>query len=358
MSEQYDDLVQAIRKIARTDPEIQTALGPAKQKASIPAVRGIAYRNLDSGISSGQGELPDDANTEQNEEDKKQGQPTLKSDADNAPAINDDLQPGDQADKFKAYDCTTGDEIALDLSPIPGQEYPAPDGWESANVPPVDPTYEEGYFWASSTNVGASRFVSKASAKAALFPAREEYYVSPAQAPYVEWLGAWSLHASYGSKSEWGIFYPAGEVWRRYYKDIRYTPPVGTGYADASIWKGACAGGGEGYCNPAPEDLLLETSWPSNSKTELALINGQFTASQYDPDAAQAYKDNPPSQLEVCDGNGNRYQVSAAINNSTMLTKLNVDSSVPDDGESVLIDQSGTVTNRVANLFRNNYLPQ
>lgn len=316
MSEQYDDLVQAIRKIARTDPEIQTALGPAKQKASIPAVRGIAYRNLDGGISSGQGELPDDANTDPDAEDEKNGKPTLKSDADNAPVINDDLQPGDQADKFKAYDCTTGDELALDLSPIPGQEYPAPDGWEDANEPPAgdfddDGSWDDGHYY-KLNNSQLNGYHGVSPTKSALCS--------------TQGLGFNGTHCV---------------AWN------------GFEYSIGKLECGAGANPDGAMCGltPAPSE------WPSNNKTELALINGQFTASQYDPDAAQTYKDNPPSQLEVCDGNGNRYQVSTAINNSTMLTKLNGDSSVPDDGESVLIDQSGTVTSRVANLFRNNYLP-
>lgn len=341
MSEEFDYVVEAIRKIARTDPKIKTALDAAAQRAPIPAVRGIAYLNSDGGISSSQGNLPDDADTTGEEEES--GTPTLKRDSD-IPVINDDLQPGDQADIFKGFDCATGEEITLDLSPIPGQEYPAPDGWEDANSPPIDPTYVQGRYWRYSTYSGG-KFPTERQALNAYIPTAEAG-THPINSPSVySWDGDWYHYDSYSNI----------HAWKRTYSH-KSNPNYG-GAVLAQILRYGCGDSTESYCNPAPEDLLLETEWPSNSTTELALIDGKFQASEYDPDAADIYKNNAPSSIEVCDGDGNRYRLENGINNSIVLTGINNDGSIPDDGETVVIDQSGRVTNRVHNIFRDNYLP-
>jgi hypothetical protein len=341
-------IVQAVRRIARTAIEEDGRLSPANKKAAIGKTRGVAFYNSNGDIESNSGELPDEASTETPDDSGSQTKER------NYKTITDDLEEGDKADEFEGYDCATGDKIQLDLAPMPGQEYQAPTGWDDANTPPVDPTYEAGIYWKYGSAAGLPSFSTRSSAMSAGAENAEDG-APPVGAPdNYKWSGDWVLVGDGGAGSGNGINWTNRFMYERDYYWVP-NPSYGGTYT-YNILMIECGGSAASYCNPSPEDILLETEWPSDDITSLAVINGKFTASQYDPDAADGYKNNPPSRIEMCDGLGNRYEINALSNGNTMITKLQTDGSVDVLGQSLIINTSGVVKEKISNYTRDGLL--
>lgn len=301
-------IVQAVRRIAKTAIEEDGRLSPANKKAAIGKTRGVAFYNSNGDIESNSGELPDEASTETPDDSDSQTKER------NYKTITDDLEEGDKADEFEGYDCATGDKIQLDLAPMSGQEYQTPVGWDDANTPPDgafvdDGTWDQGHYYYLTDRV-LNGFNEVAPTK-------------------TEVCSANGLSFNGSGCERWnGFVY--------------------------SISKASCSGSSpeDSMCDlsPAPE------SWPSDDITSLAVINGKFTASQYDPDAADGYKNNPPSRIEMCDGLGNRYEINALSNGNTMITKLQTDGSVDVLGQSLIINTNGVVKEKISNYTRDGLL--
>ena len=315
-------IVKAVRKIAKTAQEEDGRLGIATPKAAIDKTRGVAFYNANGDMDSTDGDIPADAKKDNDSDDDsttKDGESTL---------ITDDLQQGDDAGEFKAYDCTTGQELNIDLAPIPGQEYPTPDGWDGYDQAPVDPSYVEGKWYS---------FPSHSSNKA------------PTIDLSIQLINEWGA----ANGSSYYYDYLDNGIIARYYLDGTYA-----GQSAGTV--GSCTGSDEGewYCNPTPQQTqILGAEWPDDGRADLALINGQFAASQYDGDAPAAYKDNPPSEIEICDGLGNRYSITALEDGKSMITKVDFGGNVDPDGHSVIIGDDGVVADRIGNAVRNSYLP-
>lgn len=335
-------IVQAVQRIAKTAIEEDGRLSPASKKAAIGKTRGVAFYNSNGDIESNSGELPDEAATTTPDDSDSQTKER------NYKKITDDLEEGDIADEFEGYDCTTGDKIQLDLAPMPGQEYKAPDGWSNANTPPLDDGYSAGYYWTSGSSSASTRYSTSTAVHSS-----KRSGINPPSHVY-EWKGDRYLYENHGPGAGAGtsdLAWIDREEWRRNYGDDLYT-----GFQSYSVYKIDCGESNASYCNPSPEDLLLETEWPSDDITSLAVINGKFTASQYDPDAADGYKNNPPSRIEMCDGLGNRYEINALSNGNTMITKLQTDGSVDVLGQSLIINTSGVVKEKISNYTRDGLL--
>jgi hypothetical protein len=60
--------------------------------------------------------------------------------------------------------------------------------------------------------------------------------------------------------------------------------------------------------------------------------------------------------IEMCDGLGNRYELNALENGNTMITKLQADGSVDVLGQSVIVNTSGVVKEKVSNYTRDGLL--
>jgi hypothetical protein len=336
-------IVQAVRRIAKTAIEEDGRLSPANKKAAIGKTRGVAFYNSNGDIESNSGELPDEASTETPDDSDSQTKER------NYKTITDDLEEGDKADEFEGYDCATGDKIQLDLAPMPGQEYQSPIGWDDANTPPVDSTYEAGYFWALTSYSSATWYSTMSAALSVAKSNNEDLSAA------WEWDGDWYIFSNSGAGSSGAITYTDRFTYRR---DIKSADPGNptTLVREFVLFRAVCGASTGSYCNPSPEDILLETEWPSDDITSLAVISGKFTASQYDPDAADGYKNNPPSRIEMCDGLGNRYEINALSNGNTMITKLQTDGSVDVLGQSLIINTSGVVKEKISNYTRDGLL--
>jgi hypothetical protein len=314
-------IVQAVQRIAKTAIEEDGRLSAAAKKAAIGKTRGVGFYNSNGDIESSSGKLPDEAAVLTPNNDDSEAKTR------NYKKITDDLEEGDKADEFEGYDCATGDKIQVDLAPMPGQEYQTPTGWQDANTPPVDPDYEPGVFWVLSFS-GLSHPASTPEGSFELF------------------MSANPNRVSYGrvNKTSW-----------RYKQSAELPDWMIDTYTVSSV---SCdvAHDSESYCNPSPEDIFLETDWPSDDITSLAVIDGKFQANQYDPDAADGYKNNPPSRIEMCDGLGNRYELNALESGNTMITKLQADGSVDVLGQSVIVNTSGVVKEKVSNYTRDGLL--
>ncbi|SEQ49392.1 hypothetical protein SAMN03080615_01677 [Amphritea atlantica] len=302
-------LVQSIRRIAKTEFEENQRLGPAAPKARIGKTRGAAYLNANGEIATGD-DVPDDApidsadkasDAAQNDSGtvKKKNYQSI-SDADNA-------QVGDTFDQFKGVDCTTGEAVKIDLTPLDGNEYVPPDGWADADSPPVPDDYIEGEYWRTGLWFGS-------------------YYYGATAGEACSLIGG-TYDASSGQCA-------------------------GTEYGYHSVDHYPCGSSTAPYCTISP----VPTSWPSDNTTDLVLKNGAFQAHPMDPDAAEAFKTSPPAEVEICDGQGNRYSVTALEGGGAMVTKLDGNGDPVADGRSLVIDKAGVVKQRIMNSWRDSYL--
>lgn len=325
--------VEAIRKIAKTVVEEDRRLGPAAPKARIGKTRGAAYFNANGEIATGD-EVPDDAPTDSADKGSdaaaatgdgsvvKEKKYQSISDADNA-------QVGDTFDQFEGIDCTTGNAIQLDLTPQEGIEYVPPDGWEDADTPPVDPDYVPGYYW-QYVSLGLMGSVPQDIADA--YIANRDAAGAPSY-HYVPLSLIQLTAASY--KLSFSKYQGASVLWSSYVIFRRYS----------------CNGSTVGYC-ASP----VATEWPTDNTTSLILKNGKLQAHSMDPDAAAAFKTNPPAEIEICDGQGNRYSVTATDDGGALVTKRDGAGDPVSGGRSLVIDKNGTVTKKVLNSNRDWYM--
>lgn len=317
--------VEAIRKIAKAEIDENQRLGPAEPKARIGKARGAAYFNANGEIVAGD-DVPDDAPTDS--ADSETDTPTTDDEgvvkAKNYQSISgaDNAQVGDTFDQFEGFDCTTGDAIQLDLTPQEGIEYVPPDGWDDADTPPPDEYYSEGYYWAGNGWNGHSP--------------------SEVAAKYNSAVGG-GLRFTYENNFVNNVvirsYWIANNNYNGLFSATRYS----------------CGGDASDYCVPL-ENSSRVTEWPSNNTADLILQNGTFQAHSMDPDAAATYKTNPPAEVEICDGQGNRYSVTAMDGGGALVTKRDGNGDPVSGGRSLVIDKNGTVAKKVLNGNRDWYL--
>lgn len=311
-------IVSAVRRIAKTVQQEDGRLGPSSPKPKIEGGTGVAFFNSNGEIESGTGGVPPDAETENPDKDGD-GSRTKGRDGQ---LITDDFEEGDLADEFEAYDCTTGQKITLDLAPVPGEEFPVPDGWEGHDQPPGggledDGTWEQGYYYSLYGGAWPAATMSGVAERLTAVVGTRRYFVSSA------------THLGFENLADNSIYHDT-----------------------TVVYKAACGGSDASYCTVTPSP----TEWPSDQIADLVLKDGKFTASEYDPDADQVYKDNPPEQIEVCDGLGNRFQISATADGRAMITRLGANGSVDELGKSVVVGRDGRVADVISNKVRDGLL--
>lgn len=341
MSGNTPDVIEAIRKIAKTDPDIQRGLAAAKQKAPIPTARGVAYRNADGDIRSGS-DVPGDAATSGSSDGT--GSKKLGDDQHNVGDVMD-LPTGSKVGELDAVDCATGDKIKIDLFPADGAEYPAPDGWSDPDTPPVPEGFLEGYYLTHTSRAGNSII-------AVLSQIYPRAYGNGRKAEYDSHI----IEDQSNSGGAYGYGYIHLTVNIKVYCDgtsQHYCTYDGEYLHDAVdevviLQRRLCGSSTESYCTSSP----VTNEWPSNNQIDLALIGGKFTAHSMDPDAPNVYKDAPPSALEICDGDGNRFQVRPRHNGGVQVTELNPDGTTKDPGNTKLIDRDGIVEDTIDSKFR------
>lgn len=184
----------------------------------------------------------------------------------------DDLRLGDQLKGLSGlYDCATGDPVSVRFD---GQ-FTAPDGWDDADSPPVDPTYDEGYYWAVSLNSPFAGGVGStpSSAASSLASSSSNYsYISSSRQSETQYIAEFGY---YNPEYKWDII------------SFVYRYPCGSSTAS--------------YCTTTP----YATAWPSDKPMQLSYDadTGKYMTNQYDSNVTPEYS-QPVSQFSLCNSNG------------------------------------------------------
>ncbi|SDF70063.1 hypothetical protein SAMN05216571_101275 [Onishia taeanensis] len=314
MSADRQRLVAAIRRIAKTDPEISSALAATGVRGDQPATSGIGVSSgADSrqccGGSEASGGGDGDANPGTEQTDSGAGGQSGGLDSDDPARLSgEDGKPATSLDGLT--DCATGQPVSMQMG---GGDWVPPEGWGDASQPPASykpmdygDAYEEGmtgyvddlsdpglntvnpiYGW-----IGSVGDVKGGTAAEAL--AR--------------------LPSTYVSESGWKTF--VCSISASEYEVQRYGAIVDE---DGEL-RVECPGAGAFYkvvrvlcSNYSPEefpncgqafDWPTEEAWPEDGAVNLAIKSGSIVGSKYDPENDGSYS-MPRNSIELCDGDGN-----------------------------------------------------
>lgn len=272
-------------------------------KDKIKGQRGIVYFNADGSSSSTTG------NTPGTDEDGTKQEGTTQPDAGGADAgtsggrsnagntttdaglsdpypVDDATQPGSgifAVDKMGLgdvvkglsglIDCATGNPVDVRFD---GQ-FTAPDGWDDADSPPLDPDFTPGYFWAQTTVWANRNYVSYTAAGS-----WEEYKESLISAGH-----SVTDISIYTSSSTARTYAYKRDGWNKSYSTSRFL-------CSGEQWPPA-------VCSMAP----YLTEWPSDKPMQLSynLETGKYETHRMDGNVTTAYS-QPVNQFSLCNLNG------------------------------------------------------
>lgn len=269
MSADRQRLVSAIRRMAKTDPDIRSAIDTAQSRGSQPASAGIGASDAESERQCCDGSVSGNTNPGVEQRDPSDG----------GQDASDGLGPDDPARLDMGAGALTGIKNCETDEPIcfEGSDWIPPEGWDEPSAPPLDPTYDPGSYWVLEVATKLDDEVSYTS----------EYYYSAGR-PSV---------CGYHLCGDGG---PCGSDWDSY-NQLCEAGAVAVGrakmscpaeYSDADI---------ESACNTIP----YEEAWPSDGCVNLAIKGGTLVGSKYDTDQDGSYS-RPMAEIQLCDGNGNQ----------------------------------------------------
>lgn len=283
-----------IRRIAGVD-NLAGGIGSQPAKQPIQGGRGIAYFNADGTIGSesgtkGETTPPEDAadgNAVTDGDGNTGDDITHEPVSDSGVVPVEDLFNGNMGigDNFTGVnglqDCSTGQEYEVRGD---GQ-FNAPEGWEDANTPPIDPTYTEGEYWGCAG-----------------------YKAATAQGACQLWYEGDSWEGTSDS-----VFFDGSNC------VLTDAPQI---YQPATQID--CGGSGQSYCNPTPEDIYLEDEWPAEMPAQITWDSDKsaFISSQFDGKVGSEYKANNSGQITLCDSSGNQYTVVPSKDGGLVFTDV------------------------------------
>ena len=263
MSSDRQRLIGAIRRIAREGAEEEGQAG-ANNRGSQPASVGLGVTESTDRLCC-DGSVSSNPNPGTTTSDPGAGGSDGLSDTD--PADLGDIGAGELTG---VTDCETGEPVCFSGDCIP------PDGWEDCRTPPVDPTYQEGYYWIAVTGVTP----------------RPETASQTPRAAAQKWidtqdnrtLGA--LLLSTESSYEYQIL------------NATTGDPVGSIISS----RNSCVSNPVPVCDDPPP---LADAWQSDSCANLYISGGKIVGSKYDPENDGSYN-AARDEIALCDGSGNQ----------------------------------------------------
>jgi hypothetical protein len=303
---------EEIRRIVGVD-NLAGGIGAQTPKQPIVGGRGIAYFNADGSIGSdsgtkGETTQPEDAADGNAVTD---GDGNTGDDITHEPVGDEGIVPVTDlfdgtlgiGDSFTGVngleDCATGQEYEVRGD---GQ-FNAPEGWEDANTPPINNSYDAGYYW----NGGVASSTSKPTAE-------EIFYIYQASAQSIgrdlEIVGQDpdSLDPSLDQF-----------ILRQFNPATNGT----TGWGSITQYECNAGHAGQAYCNPVAGDLG-PTEWPASTPAQIAWDSesSSFITSQYDGNVASQYKSNNAGQVSLCDSSGNQFTVVPSKDGGLVFTDV------------------------------------
>ncbi len=269
MSTDRQRLKSAIRRIALTPEERRALLGEGQNKGGKPSSSGVGTSEAESDRQCCDGSVSSNANPGVSERDPDAGS-------------QDGLDPNDPADLTTGEgalsgvtDCATGQPVCFD-----GSGFIPPEGWDDPSSPPIDPEFEEGYYYVAkdTSNNGGT-----------------EYYFQTCTSAREKLL---SLLSACGSPDLEPAECPAPEGW------VVTVGPC----ANASLLRRSCSNSYDPICD---DDPPMADAWPSDGCTNLAIVNGSIVGSKFDPENDGSYS-APRSEMQLCDAEGNQISIRPA----------------------------------------------
>jgi hypothetical protein len=286
MATQQDQLIQAIRRIAKSDPEIRSLLTVLQKRGALDGlvklVGGSDAAALEDCCTDSDDADPEDAEPEDISED--------------APPEVPDIGDEDGDGESEWSDCETGDPITF----APGG-FPQPETCKEF-VP--DETWEQGKYWIVS--VGSLQSAHGAGLHAAIAGAMDNYN------------SAGGL--SYTVVSYNVLSYTGDSA------VVEYSLIKKSDGTEASLQNNAarvsCLSSTEEYCTITTPPEIRGENWQPDNTTNYTLADGCITASSCDPDAStQSQQCN--ECITICNEDGEERRVCAIGNGQWILYDQN-----------------------------------
>lgn len=276
MSDEYNDLIDAIQRIAWAESRYQTsALHAALKRGTLPAETARGSVAIDECCTD---------SAESNTGSTSDGSEST----DVSDGIPSDGDFGDHLERLDGlHDCETGQDVSLNLSGT----FEAPEGWDSLTEGPIDDTWEEGYYWRAGYLYTWTDPQYSYSAMSAMYKkledAKSSWYDVTVESISENTDGThyYTMKFTYRPFEDWA-------------KDTQYI----------RAYKNECDGSYPEYCDITAEDTR-PTEWPSDGVAQVSLIDGVFVSNTMDPDGSDYLY--PSHDMYLCDDDGQMVRVVA-----------------------------------------------
>lgn len=205
-----------------------------------------------------------------------------------------------------ATDCSTGQCINFHTD----GNFPAPEGWDDSDTPPVDPDYVEGEYWRMSGGsyplagggtytYGSYNAQTQGAAIGYVYGNEHPAAYAEMQAVVPGALAYRTIEVDNGSQYQIAVQYRVGTEWSTFESFVINLRDCSTNYA--------------AVCDLDPP---LSTAWPEDGCYDLALIDGSFTTNQYDSEAPSGAGG---SVANFCFGTGRQGAIESTANGGFMV---------------------------------------
>jgi len=279
MATQQDQLIQAIRRIAKSDPEIRSLLTVLQKRGALDGLVKL--------VGGSDAAALEDCCTKDDDADPEEGDPEDISE--DAPPEVPDIGDEDGDGESDWSDCETGDPITF----APGG-FPQPETCKDCSRP--DPTWQSGYVWRiSSASYGGTPGQALATAQA-------DGTLNAAQ--YDFRLGEASING--------------GQVTNYCYDSFARDIPGATWVICAGTISRYPCSFSQANCLDEPPMIEDCQDWEPDGATSYTLANGCIVASKCDPDASAAAQACNEC-ITVCNSAGEERRVCAIGNGQWIL---------------------------------------
>jgi len=310
MSTSQQIITNAIRRMAKTDPDIANAISATKNRGDLAAESAFGSSGGEENRICCDGSTSSNTNPGATQTDPDAGGQSSLDASD--PANLSDIAGGSLTG---LTDCATGEPVCFE-----GNDWVPPEGWDGPQEPGPAEGFVEGVYWfARGRNMTQNEDFS-VGRFATCFAARG--FIASL-------VGSCALTSLAPCRNlSGGIQCP------------------GVSSYSYTLWSWNCEPESTlDACQYTTENPPLADSWPADGCVNLAIKSGTIVGSKYDPENDGSYS-APMSEIELCDGSGNSVGIKPAANGGWK----SIDANNPGDG--YLYDSTGT---RIARISASEY---
>jgi len=317
MSTSQQIITNAIRRLAKTDPDIANAISATKNRGDLAAESASASSGGEENRICCDGSTSSNTNPGVTQTDPDAGGQSSLDASD--PANLSDIAGGSLTG---LTDCATGEPVCFE-----GNDWVPPEGWDGPQDPGPDPTWVEGEYWNVTWAVARKIDVLVTSASGT------DYYASKPN------ICSYQECDDYDCTDPTSFGCTANRHLYGYNTYDQYTA------ARNGPFSCPAPGSSETIDAVCVDEAPLLDSWPTDGCVNLAIKSGTIVGSKYDPENDGTYS-APMSEIELCDGSGNSVGIKPSANGGWK----SIDANNPGDG--YLYDSTGT---RIARISASEY---